>query len=74
MKYIFTCSTNYVAIDSTGYPYLTENYLRVSTFDTVKEALAYKKHFPEEAWKLRRLYGLNFSLPMTPREVAEEVG
>jgi len=66
--YILTEADKYVALDnaSGGYPYITENPMSVHVWKQKEEAIKCVKMFHKESeWKLRELYGLNFSLALT---------
>jgi len=68
-KFIFTSGEKYIAMDdvSGGYPYETDDFLQVKAWPSLDKALSYKEHFPEKDWQVRRLHGLNMSLPLDIR-------
>lgn len=63
MSYIFMKGEKFVAMDASsgGYPYITDRPLDANHWSSVKEALEYKNHFPDEDWEIYRFGGLKLT-------------
>ena len=57
-QYIFKSTNgNYIGMDSAsgGYPWESDNLFNAHTYTNIEEAINYKRHFPDESWRLYRV-------------------